>query len=548
MRSFLTRHFATLRPYDLRLSAKVAIVAALFGLFLWGDYRLSRRLFEAVAQIEAMSPFFALGILENIFGLVFFVAMLVLFFSAITASISAFFTDLDLELWHALPISTMRIACARLMKALIRSSYLVTSFLLPVFAAFAIQQKLGPAFMVMSSLRLALFLSIPVALAAAVVILLVRYFPVGRVQQIAASLAVLVMTLVIVAFRVARPERLFTTMESHDLAALLEAVQLPAVKRLPAGWLAAATVGTSAHPTLYLTLAAGAALITFLVSSRGYFAAFVRARESLAPSVVGSAALTRFVDRLTSGASFPLRSMIRKEIRILSRDVGQWSQLFMMAALLFVYLYNLQTLPLEGDARAVIVTYANAAMAGFVIAALSLRFAYPAVSAEGRAFWLVASSPLPVRTLLGVKVAIYAIPLVVLSTLLVALGNILLHASPTVWMTTLAASIVMTGTLVCLGVGMGAISPDFKSESPLEVGLSLGGFAYMAVSLLYVGLTMFLLARPIRRFLLLMILGFDEDLSVARRLLPVATAIGLSVLLSVVPLWLARRRLERETV
>ena len=39
--------------------------------------------------------------------------------------------------------------------------------------------------------------------------------------------------------------------------------------------------------------------------------------------------------------------------------MAQWSQLFLMAALLFIYLYNIRMLPLGGDARATIVAYAN---------------------------------------------------------------------------------------------------------------------------------------------------------------------------------------------
>ena len=34
------------------------------------------------------------------------------------------------------------------------------------------------------------------------------------------------------------------------------------------------------------------------------------------------------------------------------------------------------------------------------------------------------------------------------------------------------------------------------AENPLQVGLSLGGFAYMAASLAYVGALMLLMARP----------------------------------------------------
>ena len=43
-------------------------------------------------------------------------------------------------------------------------------------------------------------------------------------------------------------------------------------------------------------------------------------------------------------------------------------------------------------------------LAGFVVAAICLRFAYPSVSAEGKAIWLIQSSPIRYRNLVRVKV------------------------------------------------------------------------------------------------------------------------------------------------
>src|SRR4029079_987282 len=124
---------------------------------------------------------------------------------------------------------------------------------------------------------------------------------------------------------------------------------------------------------------------------------------------------------------------VAKEVRTLARDVAQWSQLFLMAALLFIYLYNIRMLPLGGDTRAGIVAYANLGMAGFVISAICLRFAYPSVSAEGKAFWLVQSAPISYRQFLLVKVLVYSAPLTLLSLILPVFANIILDAGAAVW-------------------------------------------------------------------------------------------------------------------
>ena len=100
-----------------------------------------------------------------------------------------------------------------------------------------------------------------------------------------------------------------------------------------------------------------------------------------------------------------------------------------MAALMFIYLYNIRMLPLGGDARATIVSYANLGMAGFIIAAICLRFAYPSISSEGKAFWMLQSAPISYRRLLASKVLVYTIPLTALALILTAFANVLLNAT-----------------------------------------------------------------------------------------------------------------------
>ena len=68
----------------------------------------------------------------------------------------------------------------------------------------------------------------------------------------------------------------------------------------------------------------------------------------MAPVAIGSVAVTGWVDRLLTRASPVPRALMAKEIRTVTRDVAQWSQVFLMAALLFIYLYNIRMLPLEG--------------------------------------------------------------------------------------------------------------------------------------------------------------------------------------------------------
>jgi ABC-2 type transport system permease protein len=201
-------------------------------------------------------------------------------------------------------------------------------------------------------------------------------------------------------------------------------------------------------------------------------------------------------------------------------------------------------LPLGGDARATVVAYANLGMAGFVVAAICLRFAYPSVSAEGKSFWLLQTAPISYRRLLVVKVLVYTAPLTLLALLLTVFADVLLHADAAVWAFTLLGACLLATTLVALGVALGAFSPNFNAENPLQVGLSLGGFAYMGIALTYVGGIMLLMARPVVQYLMWRALKIEPENPFAF-LIPLVTAVTLSFALTVFPLLIAEKRLVR---
>ncbi len=541
-------NLAKLRPFNAAAAIKLAITAVIVALFLYGDFALFRRLFRAVAKVEATTPFFALGLLRNILALAFLVAVVVLFSSSMTAAIGAFFTDLDLETYHAAPVPKWRIALNRWGKTFMQSATIIYVFLIPMFIAFAAQYHVPPWFYPVVLIDLALLLAIPVTLGTAVIIALVRFFPVQRVHQIVASLAILVMTVVVVAFRMSRPERFFMPINTDDVARALQAIELPTMERYPGTALAdlMIAVGGGQHASLFPLRIVGPAIGFFVafvaLAAPIYFRAYVRARENLAPTAIGAGGFTRIADWLLRPFDAPTRALIGKEVRTLTRDVAQWSQLFLMAALMFLYLYNIRMLPLGGDARASIISYANLGMAGFIIAAICLRFAYPSVSSEGRAFWMLQTAPVSYRRLLIAKVVVYSIPLTALSLILTAFANVILHANAVIWVFTIVGASMLAGTLVSLGVGLGAITPNFNAENPLQVGLSLGGFGYMAAALAYVGAIMFLMARPVVQYLFWRLFALDYA-SVLVFAVPIAGAVILSIALSILPLIAAEKRL-----
>src|SRR3954467_4046240 len=222
-----------LRPCNAATITRSSIIAALFAAFLYGDFALFRRLFAAMAKVEETTPFFALGLLRNLLALVFLAAFVMLFSSAMTAAIGAFFSDLDLDTFHAAPISKMRLVVTRWGKTFAQSATMIYIFVAPMFIAFARRYHAPARLYPIALVNLALLLAIPVTLGALVIIVLVRFFPIQRVSQIVATIAILVLTVAVIAFRMSPPERLFASINTDDVTRVLRSVELPSLDRYP---------------------------------------------------------------------------------------------------------------------------------------------------------------------------------------------------------------------------------------------------------------------------------------------------------------------------
>ena len=244
-----------------------------------------------------------------------------------------------------------------------------------------------------------------------------------------------------------------------------------------------------------------------------------------------------------------MRAFITKEIKTFWRDQSQWSQVFLMAALITIYLYNFSVLPLEKSPIDTIflqnlLSFLNMALASFVIIAITARFAYPSVSIEGGAFWIVLASPISLKAFLWIKFFIYLIPLLILSELLIVATNLLLHVTPFMMALSVTTFLFLIPGVVALGIGLGAMYPDFASENPAQTVTSFGGLVFMMISVVYIGAVIVLLAGPVHHYLMANLQGFPLAPSLKIWfIVAFFVAFVLSVLAVFVPMWFGTRRL-----
>ena len=286
---------------------------------------------------------------------------------------------------------------------------------------------------------------------------------------------------------------------------------------------------SSRAAALWTTALAAVVLLT-AAGEHWYFAGFSRSQE--APK----ARFTQFrgIDALARWLPLPTvrRQLLVKDTKIFLRDVSQWSQLLLLLALVLLYLYNfrvldLQRIPYMSGFIKNVYAFVNLGMAGFVMATVTVRFVFPAVSAEGAAFWIIRTSPIRLRDFLWSKFWTGLVPVLVLTELLTIAANEFLGVDPFLKVAAALAILCMSFALVGLGVGLGARYPRFGAD-PSQVAGSYGGVAFMVQAVLFVLVMIVLVGWPSSLYVVRHVRGLP--LTGAQQLLAAAcTAAGIAI-------------------
>jgi len=226
------------------------------------------------------------------------------------------------------------------------------------------------------------------------------------------------------------------------------------------------------------------------------------------------------------------------------RDTTQWSQLLLLVALMMVYLYNFSVLDLDripymSGVIKNAYAFVNLAMGAFVLSAVAVRFVFPAVSAEGAAFWIVRSSPVSMKAFLWSKFWTGLVPVLFLAEALTLVSNEFLGAEPALKWLAAVAIFCMSFSLVGLAAGLGARYPRFHAENVTQVAGSYGGITYMILAVLFILVETVLLAWPASVYLWHQ---FQHLLVSDSRLALMALSLAAALALSAVTFWWAMRQ------
>lgn len=524
--------------------AVLGVVGILFWTVAFGLLYRVLRYFHGVEEIGALLAGKLLGLL-----LLSFAAILLL--SNIIAALSSFFLARDLDLLVSSPVDWLSLYASRLFETALHSSWMVVLLSLPMLAAYGLSFDGGISYVAAAVAGFIPFLIIPAASGSAVTLLLVNVFPARRARDLLSVIGVLAAAGLVVLFRLIRPEQLARPEGFRSLVEFISLLRGSSSPFLPSDWLQRVLMGSLTDRGDFLPLyllwstAAGLVVLGALLHRRLYGIGFTRAQEGaqrFAREGTGA--------RLLRGALKPLgtlrRELVLKELRVFFRDSTQWSQLILLAVLVVVYVVNIRYLPLKGDGMTFfivnIIPFLNLALSGFVLASIAARFLFPAVSLEGRTWWLLRSSAMSMRDLLWAKFWTGTLPLLVLAVGIVAVTNALLKVSPFMFAVSLGTITLMTFAIAGLAIGFGTMYPQFESENAAQIPTSFGGLLFMMTAIGLIGAILVLEARPIYAWLGARSAG--EAPAPGALVAGLAAAAGVCLLATFIPLRLAQRRLD----
>ena len=483
------------------------ILFSFIGLFFWiAAFLIFFRVLTYFQSVQDFGDILAMKLLSMMI-ITFFTLLL---FSSIINSLSHLYLSRDLSLLHSLPVTIRDIFLSRWLGSAFDSSWMVVAFSLPVLLSYGLIYQAGIVFYLMALVAIICMCLIASGISSLLVLLGAALLPAGKIRTLFVILGVALAILLVIVLRLIRPEQLVNPDSFASVVLYLNSLQALNLPYLPTTWITDTVrfaLKNEWNPSLLnLALSASCAFslifVNDLVASVIYFRGFSRAQttaQRLFPSVkfrgYGWEGLLNFLSR-------PGKAFAVKEIRSFFRDSTQWPQLFLICALIVVYLYNFSVLPIDrSPIKAVylqnVFSFLNVGLAAFVLSAIAARFVFPTVSMEGEAFWIIQAAPVSIKTFLWIKFFLYYIPLLLLSEILIVASNLLLGVSPFMMFLSVLTIAFLVPAVVALAVGLGARYADFKSENPALSVTGFGGLLFMLLSFGLIALVIILEAGPV---------------------------------------------------
>jgi len=508
LKAELKNWFSFIRHSNFEDKLRGLLFVGLIALFFISAEYLSFRIFTAFSSVGGITlEFIAMALTMRSLSLFFLIIMALLFFGTMIAAIDALYFDSDIDFLASKPISKNTVLLKKFIQIYLTSAWIVFIVVPPVMLGYSRAYGLGYSHLPLSILALFLFTIPAVSFASSLVIFIVRFMTVDRTRESVIGVGVVISFAIVYLYRLLSPTNLFAPQRLlTDATEYIQELTLPLSEELPSSMMTKALLSASAMKPDRYFISLGQLLIYSSIAFTVFLLAGYFLFETDRP-VSGNASSRGLIERMVRFDSFAkyisrlfpqrMSGLVYKEIVENLRDPMQLSHLILMAAIVALHLANLSELPFEiHSSSKVLVAFLNLGLVGFLIAAVSVRFVFPAPSLEGTSFWRIASSPVDSKNYVILKFFVAAAPLTIFSLLIIAASNSFIGVGMDLSLAWCIASISMTTAISAMGIGIGFSMPSFHKQNVFEISSSPGGIVFLIMSLLYAGGTILILVLP----------------------------------------------------
>ena len=508
LKAELKNWFSFIRHSNFEDKLRGLLFVGLIALFFISAEYLSFRIFTAFSSVGGITlEFIAMALTMRSLSLFFLIIMALLFFGTMIAAIDALYFDSDIDFLASKPISKNTVLLKQFIQIYLTSAWIVFIVVPPVMLGYSRAYGLGYSHLPLSILALFLFTIPAVSFASSLVIFIVRFMTIDRARESVIGVGVVISFAIVYLYRLLSPTNLFAPQRLlTDATEYIQELTLPLSEELPSSMMTKALLSASAMKPDRYFISLGQLLIYSSIAFTVFLLAGYFLFETDRP-VSGNASSRGLIERMVRFDSFAkyisrlfpqrMSGLVYKEIVENLRDPMQLSHLILMAAIVALHLANLSELPFEiHSSSKVLVAFLNLGLVGFLIAAVSVRFVFPAPSLEGTSFWRIASSPVDSKNYVILKFFVAAAPLTIFSLLIIAASNSFIGVGMDLSLAWCIASISMTTAISAMGIGIGFSMPSFHKQNVFEISSSPGGIVFLIMSLLYAGGTILILVLP----------------------------------------------------
>lgn len=496
------------------------------GLSLFACVSLFRGSYWLASQALQLQPVGEL-LVQKLVAITFLIFMGLLVFSNIVTAFSSFYLADDLFFLMKQPIPGDDLFTSRYVESMLQSSWVILFFGTPAFVAVGIAMGADWTYYAALPFVMIPFVAIPTGLASMLALGITNMLVASRMRDALMFMGMVGFAILFAMIRALQPEKLLSPEQFDSIGQLMTLLNTPPRSWLPSDWcvnvLMPLLFGQKEQVNLWsLGLLYTTPLALYFISAwahrRLYWRGWCRAQEGRHGASLLTSLRDWFVSRKTTGQGAwlekvermkddqrvmgALGQLVMKDRYIFTRDASQWSNLLVIFALMTIYLVNYKYFQIASEVKLfgeVGLYFFNLAACGFVVVALSGRFLYPAISIEGRSFWLLMQAPISMEKILVGKWLGAIFPVLIVGQAMIWISNFLVTQN---WFHMIAGAIfvlIVTLAVAAMAVGMGSLYPQFHNPNAASISSSFGAVIFMITSIMMI---IFMIMASFRFFVL----------------------------------------------